>query len=93
MALQVTANVRGGLSISNAYVRVQDISLSKSRMSFGLEVFKDSTEAGKIIPVPLLCPDLDRESCAYDLASTDNPFKQAYTYLKTLSKFTGASDV
>ena len=30
--------------------------------------------------------------CTYDLTSADNIFKQAYSYLKTLPEFTGATD-
>lgn len=97
MALQVDVPAIGGITVVDAYVRVSDATISKDaagwRLSFGVAVFKDATEAAKDAPQRIPAPDCDRYQCAYNLNSNDNAVAQAYTHLKTLATFTGAVDV
>ena len=101
MALKVDVTVQGGILVADAYVRIADITSYKNYdngkyyMTIGLAVFKNAPEAAKINPrgQTIPCPEFDHEKCEFDLASTDNALVQAYTYLKTLDKFSAAEDV
>jgi len=97
MALQVDVPAIGGITVADAYVRVSDATVSKGasewRLSFGVAVYKDATEANSERPQRIPAPDCDRFVCVYDLNSNDNAVAQAYAHLKTLATFTGAVDV
>jgi hypothetical protein len=83
MALTKNIETATGINVPNAYFRVEDIFLSKSVISFTLRNYVVSTK-----------PPLSKEdmTCAYDILG-ENPFKQAYDYIKTLPEFADATDV
>jgi hypothetical protein len=84
MALKLTTTTPQGFTATDAYHRVEHVSLqSKNSLVFILESYKGSGE-----PVSFAS---ERKSCSYDLAG-ENPIKQAYLYLKSLPEFAGASD-
>ena len=84
MALQMTVITPQGFDATNAYHRVQHVSLpSKTQLGFVLASYKDKDTAVAFAQRNM--------ACAYDL-NGDNPLKQAYTYLKTLPEFAAAVD-
>lgn len=101
MALQVNVTAQGGVSVTNAYVRISEVTGYKNYadgkyyMTIGLKVLKNAIEAAKVDPpgVAIPVPTVDQEKCELSLVSTDNALVQAYAYLKTLAKFAGAVDV
>ena len=84
MALQKTVTTPHGLTATNAYHRVEGLSLiSKTRIVFSVRSYADPSNAAFS---EVAC------ECDYDLAG-DNPIAQAYAYAKTLAQFDGATDV
>ena len=83
MALNKTTTSIYGHEIINAYHRVENINVIKKQfISFNVNSYKD------ILFAPF---NHENYSCAYDITG-ENPIKQAYEYLKTLSEFANATD-
>lgn len=84
MALQNTTTSVFGLTATNAYHRVENVTLtSKTEITFSVRSYA-STD------MPFFAEKI--YSCAYDISGS-NPIEQAYLYIKTLLEFTGATDV
>lgn len=84
MALQKELQTVFGITIPNAYFRVDNVVINnKTNMSFLLKAYAD-TSSKEV--------DVQNMVCTYDL-NGDNPIKQAYEHLKTLPEFAGAADV
>lgn len=83
MALRINTEYRG-LQVNNAYATVCQpaISANKTEVEFCV-VYRAGPEHDQFTSVMLQGP--------YDL-SGDNPYEQAYAYLKTLPEFAGAED-
>jgi len=85
MALQNTVTTQQGFTATDAYHRVEQISLpSNTAMQFTVNSYKDSNESVSF--------GVDMYSCEYNLEG-DNPVTQAYLHLKTLPEFADATDV
>lgn len=84
MALQKNTTMPTGVTVSNAYHRVNTVRIDqKNLLRF--------TVSGHVNPdLPEF--EVQAYSCAYDIAG-ENPIEQAYEHLKTLSEFAGATDV
>jgi hypothetical protein len=85
MALQSTITTDSGITVENAYSRVEKVKLtSKKSIAFelGSYVSQESTSAF----------NSKGYLAKYDL-SGDNPIRQAYLYLKTLPEYENADDV
>ncbi|MFM0151453.1 hypothetical protein [Paraburkholderia sediminicola] len=83
MALQKTTAFNG-ITIANAYFRIYRFEGDKTTLTIYLETCASSSEprfASSVYEMP------------FDMTSTNNPIKQAYEHLKTLSDFAGAVDV
>lgn len=83
MALQITKTTESGIEVKDAYLRVDQLSLSgKENITFKVNSYKNKE-----------LPSFEENfyGCAYDL-NGDNPIKQAYLHLKTLPEFTDAVD-
>lgn len=67
------------LVLEDRYVKISDIRIGKNVMQFQFKVY-DSSD--------LNTPELDSKliSCSYDI-NGENPYKQAYAYLKTISPY------
>lgn len=84
MALSIDRATPWGLDVQNAYCRVEKPTLvDKDSISFNLRCYAQ----------PAGVPHFSDEvfSCEYNL-NGDNPIKQAYEYLKSLSEFSAATD-
>lgn len=83
MALEKTITTIQSLVAENAYHRVENIQLEgKNSMSFCLRSYVSTTN-------PFFAEELIK--CTYDM-NGENPFKQAYLYIKTLESFKDAKD-
>jgi hypothetical protein len=83
MALSKTINTPHGITVTDAYHRVEGLELlSKSQARFQLRAYANTTKAA-----------IDDKAyvMAYDLGG-DNPIRQAYLHLKTLPEFADAVD-
>jgi hypothetical protein len=84
MALQMTVTTPHGFEATNAYHRVENVSLaSKESIRFDVMSYKNAEAAAAF--------NAQSHLCAYDL-SGDNPIKQAYEHLKSLNEFQSASN-
>lgn len=81
MALKKTILFKG-ISVKDCYIKVWQFNGSKTDLSFGVSYH--NTKDDEMF-------DSKTYNCKYTLES-ENPIKQAYTYLKTLSEFVDAQD-
>jgi hypothetical protein len=83
MALKKNIDSQFGITISDAYIRVENVSFDKSKaMMFFVRVyakqnFPSLSEQQMVLP--------------YNMKGS-NPYVQAYEHLKTLPEFSGAVD-
>ena len=83
MALEKTMSTVHGFTASNAYHRVEAVSLvGKDKISFHVRSYTAQDK-------PFFVEEV--LSTKYDLDGA-NPIKQAYEHLKTLPEFAGATD-
>lgn len=83
MALTLDKTTSTGVTVNNAYCKVESISnLDKSMMIINIE-YKTSADAKPF--------DTERKSVSYNIDGL-NPIAQAYQYLKTLDEFSSAID-
>ena len=108
MALQYSKDLYGK-TFATAYVRISQIRTRQEVQETepGSEENPDQTLEKVIVGdcIIQIFPDqaireaggdpmeLMRENVTFDKTSTDNFYSQAYTYLKTLDEFAGATDV
>lgn len=84
MALQKTTQTRFGISVPNAYHRVEFLTLErKDAMRFNLRSYA-SVEMPPFDEAAFEAP--------FDI-NGDNPIRQAYEHLKSLPEFNDAEDV
>lgn len=83
MALKKTVTTVYGVTVADAYHRVEAVQLlSKNEMQFVARSYADQSK-------PFFAEKLF--GCAYDLTGA-NPIEQAYNHLKTQPEFSGATD-
>jgi|APSaa5957512576_1039674.scaffolds.fasta_scaffold230302_2 hypothetical protein len=86
MALQKTINLKSGIEVAPAYIRVEKVELYKGKVTFNLGSWKDGAQDA-LEPAVI-------ESFIFDYnIDGENPIKQAYQHLKTLPEFADATDV
>jgi hypothetical protein len=83
MALSKTVTTPQGFTATNAYHRVEGVSLTKTQLAFHARSYVQ-------VDKPAFA-DQDYK-CAYDLTG-ENPIRQAYLHLKTLPEWADAVDV
>lgn len=82
MALKKTIKTDFGFEVKDSYIRVEGVRVEKNKIQFQVRASVDGVKPH--------FADFSHE-CEYVLES-DNPIKQAYKYLKTLSEFENAVD-
>lgn len=82
MALKKTIETIQGLSVNDAYIRIEDVNLNKNEMTFNVKTYVD-------VDKPCLSEEFFKS--VYNIDG-NNPIKQGYEYLKTLPEFSGAVD-
>lgn len=82
MAIKKDINLETGINIDGAYCRVENITIDKQTVSFNLRKYVDT-----------VLPFFNEAyySTSYNIKG-ENPYVQAYEYLKTLEEFKDAKD-
>ena len=91
MSLQTTITIPGGLSVSSAVCKIIRAGWYPAQVNLELGVFKDLAASQAEEPEPITT--LRYVWNGYDKAAAENAHSQAYTWLKTLPAFAGATDV
>lgn len=86
MALTVGMTTQFGLTVNNAYCRIESVSIGND----GAMVFTLCRYVAQGTPYPPFAQT--QYSAQYDIDGA-NVYKQAYAYLKTLDEFKSAADV
>jgi len=101
MAVQGTIVTMGGLTATNAYLRVSDLTVKKIvggddnnkwQMVYGVDCYVNASARNSDPGTRLVAPSVDRFKVVTDDEPSD-PFAAAYANLKTQSTVTNASDL
>lgn len=85
MALQKTVTTPQGFEATNAYHRVEGVSLpAKDELTFVLRSYKSSSDTVSF--------EDHVYACSYNMGGA-NPYTQAYEFVKTLDAFASAENV
>ena len=85
MAIKKTKQLNNGVSVTDAYIRVEKLSIvDKTECSFALAHYADDSQDEPFFSLSLTAP--------YDIDG-DNPFAQAYSFVKSLNIYSGSVDV
>lgn len=82
MAIKINVELENGIKVDGAYLRVEYPTITKDSISFHLRKYIS-------IDKPFFSEDI--LSASYDI-NGENPFKQAYLYLKSLEEYADAED-
>ena len=98
MAITATVDLGNGVSASSCYIIVPTAYVKKFdddsfKLIYDVLIYKDATDRAtnqdtKQIP----CREVDHFKIDYDPTTSDNPFKLAYTHLKSNGKLSSVSD-
>ena len=101
MAVQGTIVTKGGLTATNAYLRVSDITIKKIvgdiennkwQMVYGVDCYLNASARNSSPETRLMTPSVHRFKVVTDDEPSD-PFAAAYANLKTQSAVTNVSDL
>lgn len=82
MAIIKNIELENGIKVDSAYIRVEFPSITKDKLTFVVRKYANKDK-------PFFAEDVIE--CSYNIEG-ENPFKQAYEYLKTLEEFKNAED-
>ena len=99
MAITANVDLGNGVSATSAYLIVPNAYVKKFeddsfKLIYDVEIYKNKSDRdsdqrrSKIIS----CREVDHHKITYDPTTSDNPFKLAYTDLKTNSLLSSVSD-
>ena len=101
MAVQGTIATMGGLTATNAYLRVSDLTIKKIvggddnnkwQMTYGVHCYVNASARNSDPGTRLVAPSVDRFKVITDDEPSD-PYAAAYANLKTQSTVTNPSDL
>ena len=98
MAITANVNLGNGVSASSCYIIVPTAYVKKFsdesfKLIYDVIIYKDATDrATNMESKQIKCREVDHHKITYDPTTSDNPFKLAYTDLKTNSKLSSVSD-
>ena len=98
MAITANVDLGNGVSASSCYIIVPTAYVKKFsddsfKLIYDVIIYKDATDrATNIESKQIKCREVDHHKITYDPTTSDNPFKLAYTDLKTNSKLSSVSD-
>ena len=98
MAITANVNLGNGVSASSCYIIVPTAYVKKFsddsfKLIYDVIIYKDATDrATNIESKQIKCREVDHHKITYDPTTSDNPFKLAYTHLKTNSSLSSVSD-
>ena len=89
MAITANVDLGNGASASSCYIIVPNAYVKKFRPE---EDGKSARDDYNRVSKQIRCREVDHHKIDYDPTTSDNPFKLAYTHLKTNSKLSSVSD-
>ena len=98
MAITANVNLGNGVSASSCYIIVPTAYVKKFsddsfKLIYDVIIYKDATDrATNMESKQIKCREVDHHKITYDPTTSDNPFKLAYTNLKTNSSLSSVSD-
>ena len=98
MAITATVDLGNGVSKASCYIIVPTAYVKKFdddsfKLIYDALIYKDATDrATNLQSKQIPCREVDHFKIDYDPTTSDNPFKLAYTHLKTNSKLSSVAD-
>ena len=98
MAITANVDLGNGVTESSCYIIVPNAYVKKFeddsfKLIYDVIIYKDATDrATNMKSKQIKCREVDHHKITYDPTTSDNPFKLAYTHLKTNSKLSSAAD-
>ena len=108
MAITANVDLGNGASASSCYIIVPNAYVKKFRpekdgedatikLIYDVDIYQnkaaaDIFELSARLRKKIVCREVDHFKIDYDVTTTDNPWKLAYTHLKTNSKLSSVSD-
>ena len=98
MAITANVDLGNGVTASSCYIIVPTAYVKKFeddsfKLIYDVIIYKDATDrATNMKSKQIKCREVDHHKITYDPTTSDNPFKLAYTHLKTNSKLSSVSD-
>ena len=98
MAITATVDLGNGVTASSAYLIVPNAYVKKYdddlfKLIYDVLIYKDASDrATNLQSKQIPCREVDHFKIDYDPTTSDNPFKLAYTHLKSNGKLSSVSD-
>ena len=98
MAITANVDLGNGVTASSCYLIVPTAYVKKMRddsfkLIYDVIIYKDATDrATNMESKQIKCREVDHHKITYDPTTSDNPFKLAYTDLKTNSALSSVAD-
>ena len=105
MAITATVDLGNGVSKASCYIIVPTAYVKKFdgldkdgdpigfKLIYDVHIYKDASDRATSDDMKhIRCPEVDHHKTDYDPTTSDNPFKLAYTHLKTNSKLSSVAD-
>ena len=98
MAITANVNLGNGVTASSCYIIVPNAYVKKYdddsfKLIYDVHIYKDASDrATNLHTKQIPCREVDHFKITYDPTTSDNPFKLAYTDLKTNSLLSSVSD-
>jgi len=98
MAITANVDLGNGVSASNCYLIIPTAYVKKFhddsfKLIYDVLIYKDATDrATNNNMKQVKCDEVDHFKIDYDPTTSDNPFKLAYTHLKSNGKLSSVAD-
>jgi hypothetical protein len=98
MAITANVDLGNGVTASSCYIIVPNAYVKKYdddsfKLIYDVHIYKDASDrATNLHTKQIPCREVDHFKITYDPTTSDNPFKLAYTHLKTNSSLSSAVD-
>ncbi len=104
MAITANVDLGNGITASSCYIIVPSAivtkidnadggDVAKFKLMYDAEIYQNASKrVGRGKNKKISCREVDHFKIDYDPTTSDNPFKLAYTHLKTNSKLSSVSD-
>ena len=98
MAITATVDLGNGVSKASCYIivptaYVKKFDNDKFKLIYDVHIYKYASDRATNDDMKQIrCREVDHHKTDYDPTTSDNPFKLAYTHLKTNSKLSSVAD-
>jgi hypothetical protein len=98
MAITANVDLGNGVTASSCYIIVPTAYVKKFeddsfKLIYDVHIYKDASDRATNNDMKQIkCREVDHHKTDYDPTTSDNPFKLAYTHLKTNSSLSSVAD-